>query len=263
MPTFGLIVVGDEILSGKRKDKHVERVIATLGARGLRLSWAHYVGDDRVAQARLLRTTFASDDVVFSCGGIGATPDDHTRQAAASALERPLELHPEAAALIAEVCAERGEPDMTTPQNQQRLKMAEFPRGARIIPNPFNKIAGFAIERHYFVPGFPVMAWPMIVGVLEREFSASFGGDVVDERALIVYEVPESALVPMMEEVERRFAKIKAFSLPSIGDGADGAPRRRHVELGVKGDPATIDAAFGLIRAGVEHLGAEYTLARG
>lgn len=261
MPRFGLIVVGDEILSGKRKDKHVERVIGLLGARGLRLSWAHYAGDDRSALADLLRGTFAGEAAVFSCGGIGATPDDHTRQAAAAALGLPLELHPEARELIAEVCAQRGEPDMTTPENRQRLKMGEFPIGARIIPNPFNKIPGFAIERHYFVPGFPVMAWPMIEAVLERDFSASFGADAFEERSIFVYGLPESAVVPLMEEIERRFAPVKAFSLPSVGDGADGMPQRRHIELGVKGGAASIDEAFATLRAGVERLGAEFTLA--
>ncbi|MCS6810418.1 MAG: molybdopterin-binding protein, partial [Tepidimonas sp.] len=80
---FGLIVVGDEILSGKRQDKHLGRVIELLQARGLTLAWAHYVGDDRAALTALLKQAFASGDIVFSTGGIGATPDDHTRQAAA------------------------------------------------------------------------------------------------------------------------------------------------------------------------------------
>src|SRR4029434_8496893 len=71
-PKFGLIIVGDEILSGKRVDKHLSHVIGLLGARGLALSWAEYVGDDREDLIRLYRRTFAGEDVVFSCGGIGS-----------------------------------------------------------------------------------------------------------------------------------------------------------------------------------------------
>jgi molybdopterin-biosynthesis enzyme MoeA-like protein len=265
MPRFGLIIVGDEILSGKRADKHLSRVIEILSARGLRLQWAQYVGDDREAITEVLRRTFSTDDIVFSCGGIGATPDDHTRQAAAAALGVGLELHPEAAELIAQRCVEmaaegRGSADMTTPENRQRLKMGEFPQGARIIPNPFNRIPGFAVGRHYFLPGFPAMAWPMIEAVLDGEYSALFHAERNGERSMIVFDVPESRVTPIMEDVESRFAGVKAFSLPSLGDGQDGRRRQRHIELGVKGDPALIDAAFDAMKRGVEALGAAYEL---
>ncbi|MFN7432788.1 MAG: competence/damage-inducible protein A, partial [Betaproteobacteria bacterium] len=171
LPRFGLIIVGDEILSGKRVDKHFAKVVELLGARGLRLSWAQYLPDERATITDALRRSFAGDDVVFSCGGIGSTSDDHTRQAAAAALGVPVTLHPQAAQLIAQRCAEmaakgQGSAVMTQPENQQRLKMGEFPQGARIIANPFNRIPGFAVARHHFVPGFPVMAWPMIESVL-------------------------------------------------------------------------------------------------
>jgi molybdopterin-biosynthesis enzyme MoeA-like protein len=263
MPRIGLIIVGDEILSGKRADKHLTRVIEILSARGLRLQWAQYVGDDRMAITEVLRRTFASDDIVFSCGGIGATPDDHTRQAAAAALGVEVELHPEAAALITQRCVEmaaegRGSADMATPENQQRLKMGEFPGGARIIPNPFNRIPGFAVARHHFVPGFPAMAWPMIEAVLDGEYAALFNAERSGERWMVVFDTAESLVVPIMEEVEARFAGIRAFSLPSLGDGQDGRPRRRHIELGVKGDPSKIDAAFETMRRGVEALGAPF-----
>jgi molybdopterin-biosynthesis enzyme MoeA-like protein len=265
MPRFGLIIVGDEILSGKRADKHLARVIEILAARGLRLGWAHYVGDDRSAIAELLRRSFAGDDVVFSCGGIGATPDDHTRQAAAAALGVDVELHPQAAGLIAQRCAEmaaegRGSADMTTPENRQRLKMGEFPRGARIIANPYNRIPGFAVGRHYFLPGFPAMAWPMIEAVLDAEFRTLFGAERSGERSMTVFDTAESLVVPIMEEVEERYAGIKAFSLPSLGDGRDGRTRRRHIELGVKGDPSAVDAAFELMRRGIEALGVPFEL---
>ena len=102
---IGLIIIGDEILSGKRQDKHLAKVIELLGARGLALSWARYAGDDRAMITPVLRDAFASGDLVFSCGGIGATPDDHTRQCAAAALGVPLVLHPGARELISSACA--------------------------------------------------------------------------------------------------------------------------------------------------------------
>jgi molybdopterin-biosynthesis enzyme MoeA-like protein len=266
-PRFGLFIVGDEILSGKRQDKHFAKVIALLAARGLRLSWAQYLPDERDAITEALRRTFAGTEVVFSCGGIGSTPDDHTRQAAAAALGVPLMLHPEAEQLITQRCVEmaaegRGSADMSAAENRQRLKMGEFPRGAALIPNPFNRIPGFSVGEHWFVPGFPVMAWPMIEWVLETRYARFFNLAPQAERSLLVFETPESLIVPLMEAVESRFAEVKAFSLPSVGDGHDGRPARRHIELGVKGPVAQIDAAFEMIEAGVRALQLEVARAR-
>lgn len=263
MQRIGLIIVGDEILSGKRADKHLAKMIGLLGARGLHLHWAHYIGDDRGAITEVLRRSFASDDVVFVCGGIGATSDDHTRQAAAAALDVDIELHPQAAELIARRCAEmaaegRGSADMTTPENRQRLKMGEFPRGARIVANPFNQIPGFAVRRHFFLPGFPAMAWPMIEATLDRELAGQLEAEPIGERSMLVFDTPESLIAPLMDEVEARFAGIRAFSLPSLGDGQDGRPPRRHIELGVKGDPQLVDAAFERLLRGVDALGVQF-----
>ncbi|MGI9133628.1 MAG: molybdopterin-binding protein, partial [Rhodoferax sp.] len=97
---FGLVIIGDEILSGKRADKHLAQAIDLLGARGLTVAYAHYVGDDPQRIRATLAQAFASADTLFSFGGIGATPDDHTRQCAAQALGVGLELHPQARALI-------------------------------------------------------------------------------------------------------------------------------------------------------------------
>ena len=256
MATIGLIIVGDEILSGKRQDKHFAKVVELLGARGLQLSWARYLGDDRERLTATLRDTFATDDVVFSCGGIGATPDDHTRQAAAAALGVPLALHPEAERLITERTMEmaregKAAADMSAPENRQRLRMGEFPRGAAIIPNPFNRIPGFNVARHWFVPGFPVMAWPMIEQVLDAHYADLFHRESRGDRSMLVYELAESTLTPLMEAVEREFGGIKVYSLPSVGEG--GA--RRHIELGAKGAAEQVEPAFERLRAGVLGLG--------
>jgi molybdopterin-biosynthesis enzyme MoeA-like protein len=262
---FGLIIIGDEILSGKRSDKHLPRVIELLGERGLRLGWAEIVGDDPARITALLQRTFAGTDTVFSCGGIGATPDDHTRQCTGAALGLPLVLHPEGRLLvqerIRETAREAGiEADLDAPENLQRLKMAEFPQGAALIPNPYNRIPGFTVARdggapHHFVPGFPVMAWPMIAWVLDTHYSTLFHREAHVE----VYGQAESALTPLMERLEAAYPDVNVFSLPSVGDDKT----RRHIELGVKGDPTQVDAAFDEMCTELTRVGAEYQRLQG
>lgn len=254
---IGLIIIGDEILSGKREDKHLPKVIALLGARGLALQWARYAGDDRARITDTLREAFASGDLVFSCGGIGATPDDHTRQSAAAALGVPLALHPEARALIVErmqdVAREQGQPfEPDRPDNVHRLNMGVFPENAQIIPNPYNKIPGFSVGHVHFVPGFPVMAWPMIEWVLDRRYTHLHGAQVQRERSVIVFGAMEAALTPLMEQLEHHHPDIKVFSLPSVDHPKYG----RHIELGVKGG-ADVDTAYAALKAGLQSLGAE------
>jgi molybdopterin-biosynthesis enzyme MoeA-like protein len=201
----------------------------------------------------------ASGDIVFSCGGIGATPDDHTRQCAAQALGVALALHPEGKRniqqRILEVAAQEGRvADLDAPEHLQRLKMAEFPEGATLIPNPYNRIAGFSAGSHHFVPGFPVMAWPMIAWVLDNCYRELFNREPRAEQAVIVFEVAESVLTPLMVALEARYPAIKVFSLPNVGDGG----MRRHIELGVKGEPAQTAAAFADMCAELDRMQAEY-----
>jgi molybdopterin-biosynthesis enzyme MoeA-like protein len=317
MPGFGLIIIGDEILSGKRADKHLPKVIELLKVRGLQLDYADYVGDSPQRITATLRRAFDSGDVVFSCGGIGATPDDHTRQCAARALGLDLMLHPQAEALIRErmqdLAKERGtvyEPDAA--DNIHRLNMGVFPVGAQIIPNPFNKIPGFFCRGErggefpagppqgksapsglepaapslleqgwtgdrgeasceprparprdphrvgerggvYFVPGFPVMAWPMIEWVLDTHYPQLFQLAAWIEKSVIVFGAMEAALTPLMEDIERVHAGVKVFSLPSVDHPEYG----RHIELGVKGTPTAVELAYPALLAGLQHLNAK------
>ena len=252
-PGFGLIIIGDEILSGKRADKHLPKVIELLKARGLQLDYADYVGDSPDRITATLKRAFSSGDVVFSCGGIGATPDDHTRQCAARALGLELALHPQAEALIRErmqdMAKEQGtvyEPDR--PDNIHRLNMGMFPVGASIIPNPFNKIPGFSCAQVHFVPGFPVMAWPMIESVLERDYSQHFRNAAWIEKSVIVYGAMEATLTPLMQDIERVYPGVKVFSLPSVDHPQYG----RHIELGVKGEPAVVAQAYPALLQGLK-----------
>lgn len=257
---IGLIIVGDEILSGRRQDKHLAKVIELLRVRGLSLAWARYLGDDRGAITDALRQAFGGDDLVFSCGGIGATPDDHTRQSAAAALGKPLLLHPEARTLILErmqdVAREQGQPfEPERPDNLHRLNMGVFPEGARIIPNPYNKIPGFSVAHVHFLPGFPVMAWPMVEWVLDTQYQtlqsqARQARQV--EHSVIVYGAMEASLTPLMEAVEAAHPDVRVFSLPSVDHPQHG----RHIDLGVKGPPGATEAAFGMLRDGLVSFGA-------
>lgn len=261
---FGLLIIGDEILSGKRADKHVPKVIELLAARGLSLAWVRYVGDDPVRITADLKDALASGDIVFSCGGIGATPDDHTRQCAARAMDVPLELHPVACDLIIErmqdVASEKGvpfEPDRA--DNLHRLNMAMFPQGAGIIPNPYNKIAGFFLRSTdapagavYFVPGFPVMAWPMIEWVLDEHCAHLQCARGQREQSVIVMGAMEATLTPLMEFVEAQHPGVKVFSLPSVDHPEWGA----HIELGVKGDITAVVPAYAALMQGLREKGA-------
>ena len=259
--SFGLIIIGDEILSGKRADKHLSKVIELLGARGLQLAYADYVGDSPQRIVSALKRAFSSGDIVFSCGGIGATPDDHTRQCAAAALGQPLKLHPVAAELIrermADVAREQGqafEPDRS--DNVHRLNMGVFPESASIIPNPYNKIAGFSCAGQdggavHFVPGFPVMAWPMVEWVLDTLYADRFSLVQRLEKSIVVFGAMESALTPLMEDLERQHPEIKVFSLPSVDHPQFG----RHIELGVKGPAVHVDGAYKAMLAGLDGFG--------
>ena len=246
---FGLIVIGDEILSGKRQDKHFARVAELLGARGLRLSWVEYLGDDRARLTETFRRTMAAGDVVFSCGGIGNTPDDHTRQAAAAALGVPLELHPEGF----EELKVRFPEDLT----EQRKQLVVFPAGCRIIPNPFNRVPGFMARDHYFVPGFPQMAHPMIEWALDTFHPAEFqpvAGRVEKAFLLTGPNAYESALLDLMERIVAAYPTLRLFSLPSLV-----GKERRHLELGVEGAPDQVDRAMEDIRIEVEKRGIAWT----
>lgn len=253
---IGAFIIGDEILSGKRQDKHLAHLIGLLAERGLALSWARYIGDDRESLVAALADSFDSDDIVFSFGGIGATPDDHTRQSAAQALERPLLLHPEAARLIGERIVEmaaqgQGSADIGTPENQRRLRMGEFPEGADIIPNPYNRIPGFRIDDHWFVPGFPVMAWPMVAQALDGHYRHLFNSAALIDCSVLLYETPESRIAGLMDRIMAGFPGVRVYSLPSVGD--DG--NRRHIELGVKGRAGVAETAFAALTKGLDALG--------
>lgn len=230
--SFGLIIIGDELLAGQREDKHLIRFRAMLTARGHALAWCWILPDDPDRLIDHLRRSMAGPDPVFCCGGIGATPDDRTREAAAAAANVPLARHPGATALI--------EARFGTDAYPHRILMADLPSGSKLIPNPYNKIPGFCLCNHFFLPGFPQMAWPMAEWVLEHRFAS--GLKAPGESAVVVKGVPESDLVPLMQRFSALYPGLKLFSLPHLG-------AHKSVELGFRGHDGLDRAMEGLRRA--------------
>lgn len=216
---FGLIVIGDEILIGKRQDRHFEFFRELLLSRGLSLAWLQVLADDPLLLTERLRATMAESLPVFCCGGIGATPDDHTRGAAAAAAGVDLVVHPEFRQILENKFGDDAYPN--------RILMAELPAGAALIPNAYNGIPGFSFASHYFLPGFPVMAQPMARWVLDNHYPEQ--GKAFNEVSVRVDDVPESELIPLMHSLGERFPAAKVFSLPRAGE-------RRFVELGIRGE---------------------------
>ena len=240
LPRFGAIIIGDEILSGKRQDAHLNKIISLLTTRGLSLSWAEYLGDDRTQIAATLRRTMTSQDIVFSFGGIGATPDDQTRQAAAEAAGLPIARHAGAVTEIEERFGEAAYP--------KRVLMADFPQGAALIPNPVNRVPGFSLGHHYFMPGFPEMSWPMTEWILDTHYSHLFHQHTTSESSILVFDTGESQLLDLMEEITRQFPTLKLFSLPRLDI-------RRTIELGVKGQAMDVQAAMQHICSALDRAG--------
>lgn len=240
--SFGLIVIGDEILAARRRDRHFEVIGGMLRRRGFDLAWLRILPDDPDYLARELERTMGEGIPVFSCGGIGATPDDYTRASAARAAGVPLERHPEAVAEIESRFGKDAYPN--------RIHMAELPQGAELIPNPINRVPGFSIRRHYFLPGFPDMAHPMVEWVLDQHYGTHAPPI---QRSVWVFGVSENDLMPLLEELTGRFPRQKVFSLPRLGE-----PRR--VELGYRGPAAVIEAPFNALLQGLRERGYRFEL---
>ncbi|MFT6429991.1 MAG: molybdopterin-biosynthesis enzyme MoeA-like protein [Halopseudomonas sp.] len=230
---MGLVLIGDELLNGRKQDAHLPAMIPRFAQRGLQIDWVRVVGDDPELITQTLRDSLTCGDIAFCFGGIGATPDDLTRQCAAAALGVKIQLHPQAEVEIRAQLGER--------LNANHLRMGEFPLGCRIIPNPVNRIPGFSIRDHHFVPGFPRMAWPMIEWVMDHDYAHLQSPGQQVSQTLLLADTSEGPLIPLMEQLLAEYPQLRLACLPD----ADG---RHEVELSLKGPPDSVVMGMNRLR---------------
>ena len=237
MKLIHAIIIGDEILSGKREDKHLRHLTQKLRANGFNLNKADFISDDLDTIISVIHSKL--NHIVFCFGGIGATPDDCTREAAARAHNLKIKRHPEATK-----CIEKQFGKDTYPK---RILMADLPYQANLIPNSINNIPGFSINDHHFMPGFPEMSWPMIDWLLETYYR-----DIqlkIDIKASSVWidNVSGSQLIDLMNQIIRNNKDIKLYSLPKMDP-------KKTLELGIKGPSIKVDKAIKEIKTNLSIL---------
>ena len=168
MPNFYALIIGTEILNGRRNDSHFEFMRNTLKSRNLKFAGSFIIDDTpEIIASTISYISTLPNSVLFSFGGIGSTPDDHTRLAAAKALKDG-KLYPniEFEKLIIERLGDKAYP--------HPINMAKLPIGAKLLPNVVNKMPGFSLDdRYFFMPGFPEMSHPMVEYALDKYFKNS------------------------------------------------------------------------------------------
>ena len=156
-PRASLLIIGDEILSGRTAEKNLNRLARFLGAHGIALTESRIVGDRHQAIITATRALIEEYDVVFTCGGIGPTHDDITTESLAEALEVAVIRHPEADKILRDYYAERN-----LDYNSARQKMANVPKGAELIANPISSAPGYRIGNLYALAGVPAIFAAML-----------------------------------------------------------------------------------------------------
>jgi len=210
--TAALVVIGDEILSGRTHDRNIAQVASWLQVQGIRLAEVRVVPDveDRIAEAvNALRT---QHDYLFTTGGIGPTHDDITVDAVAKALGLPVVIHPEARRILEDYYAERG--GIT----DARLRMARVPDGADLIPNRMSGAPGIRIGNVFLMAGVPHIAAQMLdalTGTLEG------GAPLISET--VGGLIKESEVADILREVERAHEGCQIGSYPFFREGLAGA----------------------------------------
>lgn len=236
IPAIGLIIIGNEILDGRRQDAHFENARLLLRQHNLKLAYSLVLPDTAPAiTSQLEWAMHKAGCPFFCCGGIGSTPDDITRQCAAAAAGLPLEPHPEGTEILRRKFGEDCTP--------ARLRMAEFAQGALLIPNPVNNVAGFSILNGHFMPGFPNMAKPMMQWVLATYYER---GSEQGSVTYVASGVREADLCDLMEQFVSKHPDISFSSLPIAMPQSGGY----ELHLGVSGPAAAVTpAAHGLAKA--------------
>jgi len=203
-PSFFTLIIGTEILNRRRSDKHFDFVTKALAKKGHKLSGSFIIEDDPALIVQTIKFIASqSNPVLFSFGGIGSTPDDYTRKCAAIALkDGHLPVHQEAKKIIEEKLGSDAYP--------YPIRMAELPKGAKLLDNPVNKMPAFSLDdRYFFMPGFPEMSHPMVEDILEKllpEKRAYY-------RHTLTALCKENELIEVMEEMPK---EVEFSSLPKL-----------------------------------------------
>lgn len=203
-----IIIIGDEILSGRTQDTNVQTIATTLAPKGIAICEVRVIPDVIDTIVATVNTLRASHDYVFTTGGIGPTHDDKTAEAVAAAFGVKLERHPEAWRILA---AHYGDESALTPA---RAKMADIPVGASLIHNPVSSAPGFRIENVFVMAGVP----KIMQGMLEFVVPQLEGGDVIHARS-VTAELPESVLADGIAAIEKTYAGISVGSYPKFTPG--------------------------------------------
>lgn len=206
-PHFYAVIIGSEILNGRREDKHFLYVRDALLRRGHTLFSSFIIKDDPT----LIHNTFSmikndSDAVMFSFGGIGSTPDDLTRQIASDVFsDGILVAQREFTNHIIERFGESAYP--------HRIHMAELPKNALLLHNVINNMSGFYLDdRYFFMPGFPEMSHPMVEEALTKFYPQ---GDLIYRKTLVAH-TSENTLIHVMERLD---VCVEFSSLPMMNNG--------------------------------------------
>jgi molybdenum cofactor synthesis domain-containing protein len=211
--TAALVVIGDEILSGRTQDKNVAQLASWLNMQGIRLSEVRIVPDVLARIGEAVNALRASHDYLFTTGGIGPTHDDITVDAMAAAFGVPVVIHPAARAILEDYYRDR--PGGVT---EARLRMARVPEGAELIANPSSGAPGVKMGNVYILAGVPHIAGSMLealTGTLEG------GRPVVS--ATIGARAPESDVADLLRETEAAHHGVAIGSYPFFKDGRYGA----------------------------------------
>lgn len=233
--TAAVLIIGNEILSGKTQDTNLNFLGKALGRLGIRLEEARVVRDEPAIIAAVVNELRSAYTYVFTTGGIGPTHDDVTAESIALAFGVELVLDEDAARRIG-----RGARDL----NPARLKMATVPAGASLIDNPVSHAPGFRIGNVFVMAGIPSIAQAMF-GAIEHELE---GGDPIDAESVDVFRREGDIAVPL-DEVARRHGEVEIGSYPFSREGRFGAC------IVVRGtDRARVEAALADVKAalGVE-----------
>jgi molybdenum cofactor synthesis domain-containing protein len=210
--TAALIVIGDEILSGRTHDKNIAQVAAWLGVQGIRLAEVRVVADHTPAIVEAVNTLRARNDYLFTTGGIGPTHDDITVDAVAEALGVGVMVHPDARAILEGYYETRGG------LNEARLRMARVPDGAELIPNRYTGAPGIRHGNIFLMAGVPQIT----AGMLDALSGTLEGGHKLLSETVGCW-VQESEVADLLRQTEADFESCQIGSYPFWRDGKSGA----------------------------------------